>query len=145
MRHVLFFLLTRMGLVIRFGWKTSFINLAARSRAISSLMAFHFLSFKRRRCYLTGLAPNKMSKLCSATSLEILGMSEGLHAKMSRFLIRKSISARSYLSERPQLIQTILLVSSGLTCTALVSSVGLKAPEAYFFALDSGVTLVAVA
>jgi hypothetical protein len=38
-----------------------------------------------------------------------------------------------------------LLVSSWSICTALVSSVDLKAPIDYFLVLDSGMTLVIVA
>ena len=46
----------------------------------------------------------RMSKACSATSLGMLGMSEGLHANMSAFTWRKSTSMASYLMSRVALI-----------------------------------------
>ena len=53
-----------------------------------------------------------MSRECSATSLGMPGMSEGLHAKMSVLARRKSKSTTSYL-----------LSSVALTCNALSSNV----------------------
>jgi hypothetical protein len=52
---------------------------------------------KRRRCCFTVFDPNLMFSLCSATSLGIPFMSEGFHANTSRFALRKSTSALSYL------------------------------------------------
>jgi hypothetical protein len=51
---------------------------------------------RRRRCF-TDFDPSLMFSLCSATSLKIPFMSEGLHANTSRFALRKSTSALSYL------------------------------------------------
>jgi hypothetical protein len=44
-------------------------------------MAMCSSSSKRRRCCFTGRAPARISSECSATSLDMPGMSEGLHAK----------------------------------------------------------------
>jgi hypothetical protein len=52
---------------------------------------------KRRRRCLTGFDPGLMLSLCLATSLEIPFISEGFHANTSRFGLRKSTSALSYL------------------------------------------------
>jgi hypothetical protein len=120
------------------------MNPTARSLAISSPMALYLSSSKRRRHCLTGLAPGKMLRLCLVTCLRIPSMSEGLHAKMSQFQSRKSVILHSCQSERPQPIRMVLLVSSGLICTALVSSVGLKAPMDCFLVLDSGATSVLI-
>jgi len=38
-----------------------------------------------------------MGRACSATSLGMLGMSDGFQAKISLFALRKSTSALSYL------------------------------------------------
>jgi hypothetical protein len=54
----------------------------------------------------------KMSRASSVTSLGIPIMSEGFHEKISRLSHRQSTSAHSYLSIKPALIQTVLLVSS---------------------------------
>jgi hypothetical protein len=121
------------------------MNPTTRSLAISSPMAFYLsLSKQWRRC-LIGLDSGKILRLRSVTYIRIPGMSEGFHAKMSRFRSRKSMSSYSCQSERPQLIRTVLLVSSWSICTALVSSVDLKAPIDYFLVLDLGMTLVIVA
>ena len=75
------------------------MNPATKSFAISSPMALHFSSSKRhRRCFI-GLEPGLIFKVCSVTSLEMLGMSKGLHAKMSLLARRKSTSALSYSEE----------------------------------------------
>jgi hypothetical protein len=44
-----------------------------------------------------------MSRECSATSLGMPGISEGLHAKMSAFARRKSTSTTSYFESRVEL------------------------------------------
>ena len=76
------------------------MNPAAKSFCTSSPMALRFSSSNRRRRYFTGLEPARTSKACSATSLGMLGMSEGLHANMSAFARRKSMSTASYLMSR---------------------------------------------
>jgi hypothetical protein len=60
-------------------------------------IALHFSLLKRRRRYFTGFDPGLMFNLCLATSLGIPFMSEGFHANTSRFALRKSTSALSYL------------------------------------------------
>jgi hypothetical protein len=57
------------------------MNPAAISLWISLPMALRFSSSKRRRGCFTGRAPARISSECSATSLGMPGMSEGLHAK----------------------------------------------------------------
>jgi hypothetical protein len=86
---------------------------------ISSPMTFHFSSLKRQRCCFTSFDPSLMFNLCSATSLGIPFMSEGFHVNTSRFALRKSKSALSYLgssvipirSIRPSLETTASLTS----------------------------------
>jgi hypothetical protein len=58
-------------------------------------MALRFSSSKRHRDCFTGRAPARMSSECSATSLGMSGMSEGLHAKNLAFARRKSTSTAS--------------------------------------------------
>ena len=68
-----------------------------------------------------------MSKECSATSLGMSGMSEGLHANMSAFVRRKSTSTTSYLGSRLELILNALPSEAlGLREMSLVSSTGSK-------------------
>ena len=68
-----------------------------------------------------------MSKECSATSLGMPGMSEGLHANTSTFAWRKSMSTASYLGSRLELILNALpSEASGSRKTSLVSSTGSK-------------------
>jgi hypothetical protein len=52
-------------------------------------MAQRFSSSKRCRCCFTGQAPARMSSECSATSLGMPGMSEGLHAKNFGICVEK--------------------------------------------------------
>jgi hypothetical protein len=52
-----------------------------------------------------------MSRECSATSLGMPGISEGLHAKMSVLVWRKSTSTTSYFGLRVEL--TLNTLSSG--------------------------------
>ena len=81
-------------------------------------------SNQRRRCF-TGLEPTRMSKACSATSLGMLGMSEGLHANISAFVRRKSMSTASYLMSRVALILNARsLEQVGSTGTSLMASAG---------------------
>ena len=47
-------------------------------------------------------------KVCSVTSLEMPGISEGFHAKMSLLSRRKSTSALSYLDESVVPMRTVL-------------------------------------
>jgi hypothetical protein len=81
---------------------------AAKSFAISSPMAVHFSSLKRHRCCLIGLEPDLIFKACWATSLGMLGMSGGIHAKMSLLARRKSMKALSYLGESVVPMSTFL-------------------------------------
>jgi hypothetical protein len=58
-----------------------------------------------------GRAPAQISSECSATSLSMSGMSEGLHAKTSVFAWRKSTSTASYLGSSSEPIRTCLQAS----------------------------------
>jgi hypothetical protein len=70
-----------------------------------------------------------MSSECSATSLGMPGMSEGLHAKISAFAWRKSTSTASYLGSSSEPILTFLPVSLlGSRETDLTASAGSKLP-----------------
>jgi hypothetical protein len=107
----------------------SFMDFAAISLWISSPIALCFSSLNRRRDYLTGRAPARISSECSATSLGMSGMSEGLHAKASTFARRKSTSTASYLGPSPEPIricsEALPLGSRGTTLTV---STGSKLP-----------------
>jgi sensor histidine kinase regulating citrate/malate metabolism len=107
------------------------MNPAAKSLAISSLMALCFyLSKQRRRC-LTGLEPDLIFKACSATSLGMPGISEAIHAKISLLVWRKSMSALSYLEESAVPTRAFLSVEfSGSMRTFFTPSVGSKDLEA---------------
>jgi hypothetical protein len=87
------------------------MNPAVSSLWISSPMALRFSSSKRRRVCFTGRAPALMSSECSATSLGMPGMSEGLHAKTLAFARRKSMSTASYLGSSSEPIRTFSLAS----------------------------------
>jgi hypothetical protein len=70
-----------------------------------------------------------MSSECSATSLGMPGMSEGLHAKTSAFARRKSTITASYLGSSSEPIRTCLLASLlGSRETDLTASTGSKLP-----------------
>jgi hypothetical protein len=101
------------------------MNPAAKSFEISSPMDLRFSLSKRCKRCLTGLEPDLIFKACLAISLEMLGMSDGFHAKMPLFAWRKSTSALSYLGERSALMRTTLpSVLLGSMRTSLVPSVG---------------------
>jgi hypothetical protein len=107
----------------------SLMNPAAISSWSSSLMALRFSSSNQRRGCLTGRAPARMSNECYATSLGMPGMSEGLHAKTSAFVRRKSTSTTSYLGSSPEPIRTCLEASLlGSRGTDLTVSAGSKLP-----------------
>jgi hypothetical protein len=84
------------------------MNLATKSFVISSPMSLRFFSSKRRRCYLIGLEPGLIFKVCLANSLGMPGMSEGFHAKISLLARRKSMSVLSYLEESVTPMRTTL-------------------------------------
>jgi hypothetical protein len=68
-----------------------------------------------------------MSSECSATSLGMPGMSEGLHAKTLVFARRKSMSTASYLGSSSKPILTFLPASLlGSRETDLTALAGLK-------------------
>jgi hypothetical protein len=73
-----------------------------------------------------GRASAQISSECSATSLGMSGMSEGLHANTSAFVRRKSTSTASYLGSSSEPIRTCLqaslLGSRGTDLTASASS-----------------------
>jgi hypothetical protein len=79
---------------------------------------------KRRRCCFTGFDPGLIFSLCSATSLGIPFMSEGFHANTSRFALRKSTSALSYLGSSVILIRSVR--PSSETVASLTSLAGSK-------------------
>jgi hypothetical protein len=76
-----------------------------------------------------GQASARISSECSVTSLGMPGMSEGLHAKTSAFVRRKSTSTASYLGSSSEPIriclEALLLGSRG---TDLTVSAGSKLP-----------------
>jgi hypothetical protein len=99
------------------------MNPALRSFRISSPIALHLSSLKRCRHYFTGFDPGLMLSLCSATSLGIPFMSKGFNANTSRFALRKSTSALSYLGSRAVPIQSLRPSSEmTLSLTSLVGS-----------------------
>jgi hypothetical protein len=68
-----------------------------------------------------------MSKECSATSLAMTDMSEGLHVNTSPFAQRKSASTTSYLGSTLELIHNAFpSEASGLRKMSLVSYAGSK-------------------
>ena len=72
-------------------------------------------------------------KVCSVTFLEMPGMSEGFHAKMSLFPWRKSTSALSYLEESVVPMRTILPSELlGSMRTSLKPSVDSNDPVDFF-------------
>jgi hypothetical protein len=76
-----------------------------------------------------GRAPARISSECSATSLGMPGMSEGLHAKTSAFARRKSTSTASYLGSSLEPIRIYLEASLlGSRGTDLTVSTGSKLP-----------------
>jgi hypothetical protein len=79
---------------------------------------------KQRRCCFTGFDPVLMFNLCSATSLGTPFMSEGFHANTSRFVLRKSTSALSYLGSSAISIRSVQ--SSSETTASLTSLAGSK-------------------
>ena len=98
------------------------MNPAAKSFYTSSLMALRFSSSNRRRRCFTGLEPAWTSKACSATSLGMPGMSEGLHANILAFARRKSTSTASYLLSRVALTLNVRpLGQLGSTGTSLMA------------------------
>jgi hypothetical protein len=115
------------------GWNTSLMNPVAISLWTSSPMALRFSSSKRRRDCFTGRAPARMSSECSATSLGMPGMSEGLHAKTLAFAWRKLTSTASYLGSSSEPILTFLPASLlGSRETDLTASAGSKLPVCRF-------------
>ena len=105
------------------------MNPATKSFWTSSLMALRFYSLNQcRRCFI-GLEPARMSKACSATSLGMPVMSEGLHVNTSAFARRKSTSMASYLRSRVALILSARSSrQAGSTGMSLTASVGSKVP-----------------
>jgi hypothetical protein len=78
---------------------------------------------RRRRCF-TGIDPGSIFNLCLATSLKIPFMSEGFQANTSRFSLRKSTSALSYLGTSTIPIRSVW--PSSETATSLSSLAGSK-------------------
>ena len=112
---------------------TSLMNPVADSFAISSPMALRFSSSKRHRHCFTGLEPGWIFKVCSVTSLGMLGISKGFHAKMSLLPRRKSTSALSYLEESVVPMRTIFPSELlGSMRTSLKPSADLNNPVEFF-------------
>ena len=88
-----------------------------------------FLLVESAQALFHGFGAGWMSKECSATSLGIPGMSEGLNANMSAFARRKSTSTTSYLGSMLELILNALPSEvPGSRKTSLVPSAGSKLP-----------------
>jgi hypothetical protein len=77
-----------------------------------------------------------MFNLCSATSLWIPFMSEGFHTNTSRFALRKSMSALSYLGSSTVPIQSVR--PSSEIAVSLTTSAGSKEQAAHLD--DSGIS-----
>ena len=76
------------------------MNLASRSLATFSPIAFLFCVEDRRRSSLIGRALGSTLGRCSASSLGTPRMSAGFHPKMSQFSQRNWMSSASYLGSR---------------------------------------------
>jgi hypothetical protein len=81
---------------------------AARSLAISHLIASRLSWANLRRCCFLGTAYACTFRLCSISSLGTPSISAGFHANMSRLARRKLTSASSYLSSKPAPMTTVL-------------------------------------
>src|SRR3954469_17591605 len=99
---------------------------AARSLATSSPIALRLSSLNRQRNCFTGLYLGSTLRVCLASCLGIPGMSEGFHAKMSRFSRMNSMSALSYFGSKLALMLNCLDESPGTKSTSLVSSADLN-------------------
>ena len=134
--HFPFFFLTNTGLASHSGWNTSLMNPASKSLCTSSPIARRLSSSKCRKCCLTVLEFGRISRECSATSLGMPGMSEGLHAEMSALARRKSTSTTSYLLSSVALIfSTLPSGVFGLRGISLAPSAASKLPACH--CLDS--------
>jgi hypothetical protein len=105
------------------------------SHYLVDLLAYGSALFfiKTAQVLFHGWAPAWMSSECSATSLGMPGMSEGLHAKISAFVRRKLTSTASYLGSSSEPILTFLLASLlGSRETDLTTSAGSKLPACRF-------------
>src|SRR4051812_3204953 len=102
------------------------INLATKSLTTSSPIVLRLSSLNRRRNCLTGLYLGSTLRVCSTSSLGTPGMSEGFHAKMSRFSRMNSMSALSYFGSKFVLILNCLDESLGTKSTSLVSAADLN-------------------
>ena len=91
---------------------------------MSSPMAFLLSSLNQRRNCLTGFSFGSVFRWFSASSLGTPGMSEGFHAKISRFSQRNSMSALSYLSDNPAPMMNCWIESPRTKSTFFVSSAG---------------------
>ena len=99
---------------------------AAKSLATSSPIALRLSSLNRRRNCFTGLYLGSTLSVCSASCLGTPGMSEGFHAKMSRFSRMNSMSALSYFGSKLALMLNCLDESLGTKSTSLVSAADLN-------------------
>ena len=88
--------------------------------------SLYLSSLKGRRNCLTDLNFGSTLRVCSASSPGTPSMSEGFHAKMSRFSRMNTMSALSYLGSRLALILNCLDESPGTKSTNLVSSANLN-------------------
>jgi hypothetical protein len=102
------------------------MNPAAKSLWTSSPMILRLSSSKRRRCCFIGLEPTRISKECSATSIGMPEISEGLHTNILALAQRKSTSTTSYLGSSSELTFNILslkpLGSRGMALTISADS-----------------------
>ena len=119
---------------------------AFNSLEISFAMAWHFSSPKRLIACLTSLELGIICRACSASSLGTPIMSDGCHAKMSRFSRRNSMSAFSYLGDKFVPMEVVLAASPATSSTCFVSTIGLKVGgEAEISCLDAGISAGSVA
>ena len=104
------------------GCATSRIMRAYFNFSTSLMMNSCFSGAWRRAFCFTGRAFGHTAKWCSITSLGTPDISDGVHANMSEFALRKATSALSYLSVRrapmvmdrlPSLVNATFLVICG--------------------------------
>src|SRR5680860_634690 len=91
---------TTTPLASQVGWTTSLMILAFFSLSTSLMMKSCFSGAWRRAFCLKGRAFGHTAKWCSITSLGTPDMSDGVHANMSEFALRKATSALSYLGDK---------------------------------------------
>ena len=89
------------------GFATSRMMRASFNFSTSLMMNSYFFGAWRRAFCFTGRAFGHTAKWCSITSLGTPDISDGVHANMSEFALRKATSALSYLGGKPAPMVTL--------------------------------------